>query len=34
MEDVKKKIGAAVDAILQRPEHVMTAQIGTVVDQF
>jgi predicted acylesterase/phospholipase RssA len=34
MEDVKKKIGAAVDAILQRPEHVTTAQIGTVVDQF
>jgi hypothetical protein len=34
MEDVKKRIGAAVDAILQRPEHVTTAQIGTEVEQF
>jgi hypothetical protein len=34
MEDVKKKIGDAVDAILQRPEHFTTAQIGMGLSNF
>jgi hypothetical protein len=34
MVDVKKRIGATVDAILHHPEHVTTAQIGTGLSNF